>query len=165
VDLSAYRTFDFKGGQSVTKMGAVETDNPLVSERVKEAVTRQLEAKGLRPVGGAAVGDLHVTFMAGARERTQLESFGPSYYFGGGWFGWGPGWWGPGYEDWWARTYTEGTLIVDLIDSHSRKLVWRAYARAEIDDPVPGGELIDREMARAFEDFPPSAPRRTGSAG
>ena len=50
---------------------------------------------------------------------------------------WTGGWWDPTYNDWWARTYNEGTLIIDLVDAHTKRLVWRAYAQAEKNHEAP----------------------------
>ena len=59
------------------------------------------------------------------------------------------------YVDWWTRTYNEGTLVIDLIDASSRKLVWRAYAQTEINKPV-SDQKAQKVAEKAFKNFPPA---------
>jgi Domain of unknown function (DUF4136) len=58
------------------------------------------------------------------------------------------------YTQWWTRTYEEGTLIIDLIDAHSKKLIWRAYASSEVKTPVTE-EKIRKAVDKAFTKYPP----------
>jgi hypothetical protein len=153
-NFSKYRTFEFMGGKSVLRYGAVQVTNPFVSDEVREAVSRQLQAKGLTPT--TTNPDLLVTFVSGARKKTEIEDTGPSFYGRYGWVGYGPGWWGPGYDSWWTYSYNEGTLIVDLIDARTKRLVWRAYAKGEVEDPTKAKPLVDNAIARAFQHFPPA---------
>jgi hypothetical protein len=68
-----------------------------------------------------------------------------SPYYGGYWgLGWGWGW----YRPWYAYGapfvypgsvtyaekghYKEGTLIIDLIDTHTHKIVWRGFGVGEV---------------------------------
>lgn len=57
-----------------------------------------------------------------------------------------------------------GSLVLDMIDVATRKLVWRAAATAEIDVDVPQDERrarLERAVAGMLEQFPP----RLASAG
>lgn len=154
-NFARYQTFQFQPGTIVGAFGLIDRDNTLFEDRVRKAVTAQLSAKGLRPVSHD--GDLLVTYVAGAQRRTEVESFPApiAYCCWGWWGGWGPGWWAPGWNDWWVRTYTEGTLIVDLIDASTKRLVWRAYTSGEMTKPGDPA-LVNEAMAKAFQDFPPA---------
>jgi hypothetical protein len=106
--------------------------------------------KGLTETSDHA--ELTVGYWAGARSRTEIEGMPPyAPELGPYWYG---GWWGPGYTQWWARTYEEGTLVIDLVDQASHRLVWRAYARTEIRAPVSDQKVRDI-VERAFKAFPP----------
>jgi hypothetical protein len=150
-DIARYRTFAFLGGH-IWMNGIADDGNTLVKDRIRNSVVATLTAKGMQQVTQNP--DVYVAYLAGARTRTEVEAtglypggFGP--YFGVA------GWWGPTYMDWWTRTYNEGTLIIDLIDASSRKLVWRAYAQTEINKPV-SDQKAQKVAEKAFKNFPPA---------
>src|SRR5947208_3945502 len=132
-DFSRYQSFQIAGGHLVHE-GVSDDANTLVKDRIETALRGALQAKGLQDKPGQA--DLDVGYYAGARSRTEVEGLpavGPGPGFGPFWTG---GWWDPTYNDWWTRTYNEGTLIIDLVDTHTKRLVWRAYAQTEVQVPV-----------------------------
>jgi hypothetical protein len=150
VDFGRYRTFQVLDGKLIVN-GHRDDGNTLVKDRIRSAITQELAGRGLQPVDTGA--DLMVTYTAGARTVTEIETTGP---YDGGWGPyWGPGgWWGPGYSDWWTREYTRGTLVIDLIDSATKKLVWRAYAEADVTSP-DARNIIQKAVHKAFQKFPP----------
>jgi len=53
--------------------------------------------------------------------------------------------------------YQEGTLIVDLVESSKKELVWRATIVAILrGSPEKNLELADKGVAKAFEAYPPA---------
>jgi len=150
VDFTRFRTFSFLGGH-IWVNGAADDNNTLVKDRIRNAVVGELTAKGMQQVTENP--DIYVAYLAGARTRTQIEATGPYPAGFGPYFGIG-GWWGPMYVDWWARTYNEGTLIIDLVDASTKKLVWRAYASTEI-NKVVSDQKMQQVVDRAFKGFPP----------
>jgi hypothetical protein len=152
-DFSKYRTYQLIGGHIVVN-GVLDDGNTLVKDRINIALAGALKAKGLAQVqpGDTTAPDLIVGYVAGARRRTEIEGMGP-YSPGVGPY-WNAGWWSPGYMDWWARSYDEGTLVIDLVDGASKRLVWRAYARAEVNAPVTD-EKVRVAVDKAFKNYPP----------
>ncbi len=151
VDFTHYRTFAFLGGH-IWANGIPDDNNTLVKDRIRNAIVGELTAKGLQQVTSNP--DVYVAYLAGARRRTEIETTGPYFTGFGPYVGVG-GWWGPMYTNWWARTYDEGTLVIDLLDSQSKKLVWRAYAQTEINNPV-SEQKTQKVMDKAFRNFPPA---------
>jgi len=150
-DFSSYHTFRIGGGHLVHE-GVADDANTLVKERIENALRAALQGKGLHEAAENA--DLQVGYYGGARTRTEVEgmpAYGPGPGFGPFWMG---GWWDPSYNDWWARTYNEGTLIIDLVDARTKRLVWRAYAQAEIQIPV-SDQKVREAVDKAFQNFPP----------
>lgn len=91
--------------------------NPLNDRRIRTALDSQLVGHGYsRDSSGP---DFLVAYHAATRARTSLE----------GW-GYGPGRWRGGRVD--VNQYTEGTLIVDMVDAASKQLVWRGTATGTI---------------------------------
>jgi hypothetical protein len=149
VDFSRFHTFSFVGGH-LTLNGIADEGNTIVKDRIRNAVVAALGERGLAEASDHP--DLVVGYWAGARTRTEIEGMPPyAPEMGPYWTG---GWWGPGYTQWWTRTYDEGTLVIDLVDAASHRLVWRAYARTEIKPPVDD-KRVREIVERAFKDFPP----------
>jgi hypothetical protein len=150
-DFERYRTFSFLGGH-LWSDGIADDGNTLVKDRIRNSVVATLTSKGMQQVTEKP--DVYVAYLAGARRRVEFEAAGP--YFAGfaPYFGVG-GWWAPMYTNWWARTYNEGTLVIDLIDASTKKLVWRAYAETEINKPV-SDQKAQQVADKAFKNFPPA---------
>jgi Domain of unknown function (DUF4136) len=149
VNFSRYRTFAFVGGHLIIN-GVNDDGNTLVKDRIRGAVVGALRAKGLTETSDHP--DLAVGYWAGAHSRTEMEGM-PVYSaeMGPYWYG---GWWGPGYAEWWTRTYEQGTIVIDLVDPASHRLVWRAYARTEVQAPLTD-QQVSQVVEKSFRAFPP----------
>ncbi|MEN0052719.1 MAG: DUF4136 domain-containing protein [Mucilaginibacter sp.] len=154
-DLSSYRTFAWLAPEASNRAGGV-VKKEVADERVKEAAIAALQTKGLRLQENNP--DLLVSYST-VTGRGMKTEFYPSYYGGfgwGGWGGWGWGWgygyrpfyggfyggwggwggWGYPYGGGYARVpYKEGTLIIDIIDNNTRRLVWRGFGVGELHNP------------------------------
>lgn len=106
VVFSQFRTFSFAD---------VQTDNPFFEARIEDAVTHDLETKGLQLV--PSNGDLQITAVGAVRNRREYQTF-YNPRFGYYWWGW-PGY--PGYAST-TRTvhYRVGTLVLDMY----RRGIW-----------------------------------------
>lgn len=156
VNFAQYHTFAFQPGRIVTRLGTPDPNNTLVADRIRDAVVNQLAAKGLQPVTQNP--DLVATYIAGAKTKQDIESMGPdpynSPYFGGPFGFRRDAFWGPGYNQFYTNTYTQGTLILDLIDPRTKQLVWRAYVSGPVDNPDQ--KTVNNAVAAALKNFPPS---------
>jgi hypothetical protein len=57
-----------------------------------------------------------------------------------------------------TRTYDEGTLLIDVLEPGSQRLLWRGVGRAEvhrISDPAKREERLREAVAKILERFPP----------
>lgn len=132
--------------------------NPLLKQRVVEAVDAQLASRGWRLVPEADA-DVVLVSNVSAHEEQTIDAF----YDGPDWIGWG---WregigvGGGMRHVEVRNYRIGTLVLDMFDVATRRAVWRATAEGT----VPGSEAQMTRHALAaveamFRDFPPGAAR------
>src|SRR5262249_52247072 len=120
-NFARYRTF--------TWVKEPQTQNPLMKQRIIDAVNAQLEAKGLRLTSGNA--DLAISPNVATQERHTLQSFYDDFP-GWGWHRmWGPA---PGQVMTTVETYQVGTLVVDLFDTHSKEVVWWGSAMGTVSD-------------------------------
>jgi len=151
-NFSSYRTYTW-----LHKPSEQQGVPPLAAQRIVEYVNAQLSAKGWTesPDGAVAV----VAHVA-TQQQQSLDTMysGPMY---GGW-GWGPGWYGAGMGSATTRvrTYTVGTLVVDLFDARTKQAIWRGTASDTVpDDPAKGDALLRAGITEMFAGFPPgSAP-------
>jgi len=159
-DFSKYKTFTFQSGRIVLPENIPDTNNTLIDNRLRNAVTAQMEAKGFRLDNDNP--DLVVTYLAGAKNKQEVQQRvatpPPPGWAAGGWYQpgyYGPGgWWDPGYSEFFTRNYTEGTLILDLIDVKAKELVWRAYVTCEV-SKIPDDKAVNNLIAKILAKYPP----------
>jgi hypothetical protein len=147
-EFSRYKTYSW---------GKVHTENPLLVDRIKEAVASALAAKGWTEVESG--GDVSIMAMEMTEDHRTLNTYYDS--FGGGW-----GWrrWGGGFGDGFGtsttteETYTVGTLVVDLFDTNARKLIWRGSASDTLSGKSDKNiKKLNSDVQRMFDHFPPEA--------
>jgi hypothetical protein len=158
-DFSGYHTYYWAGGKDVSGGGSLE--NSLVDKRIKDIIGARLSAKGLGEVAEDAKPDLVILYWIGARDKTSIKTVPSSAtYTRAGWSRYDPYWggrWGRTYDEVVVRNYTEGTLIVDLIDANTKQLAWRAYLVQTVDkDPQKTAERVEANAMAAFAQYPPT---------
>jgi hypothetical protein len=130
----------------------VETRDPLMVDRIKSAVNGSLAAKGLTevPTGG----DLSIVAIEVTHNQQTLDTFYNN--FGGGRrFG------GFGEATTTTETYRVGTLVVDLSDPATKKLVWRGSASDTLSDKSEKNiDNLDKGVVKMFKKFPPDPSKK-----
>jgi len=146
-DLLKYQTFGFVEHPDTDKAGYTT----LTTRYLKEAVTREMLARGY---SASATPDLVVNFIAGSKDKVEGTT-GPSVGVGyGRWYrGFG---WGVGIGDRDIRTFTEGSLTIDVVDHARSELVWTGTAAGRLtkkvlQNPQPA---IDKAVAAIFAKYP-----------
>jgi hypothetical protein len=123
----------------------------IMLRRMYAAVDNDLAAKGFAKAD-VYTADVLLAYHTGTQDRQQYDTYG---YGAGGWWG---GYWGGGMTTTSVRTYTEGTLILDVIDREKNELVWRGSATKTIDQmdsPEQRVQTIQEAVGRLLKDFPP----------
>ena len=145
-DFSPLRTYAWH----VAPPGTPAMDS-LTQQRIVRAVDDALAAKGFRKTDDPNP-DFKVHAMASIQQRIQTQPVSVGVGYG----------WRHGYATAATGTevtsYDEGTLIVDVVSSSSKSLVWRGPSRAAVDpDRTPEQrEAKIREAAfKIIEKFPP----------
>ncbi|WP_295767793.1 DUF4136 domain-containing protein [uncultured Mucilaginibacter sp.] len=133
----------------------VAYNNELADQRIHESATEQLESRGLRLKSKNPDLLVRYSIMVDTKERVYDQ---PVYnYVGGGYYPRAALYRGrlayyyaysapyPVYvgNDVERIPYKEGTLIIDLINRKSRKVIWRGYGVGEVEN-----------AARTIEDIP-----------
>jgi hypothetical protein len=144
-NLSNYHTFAWMPPAAGTDS---KMNGGVADAKIKDAATNDLTMKGLRLSQRNPDLVVNYTTKVGTGSRTNYYS---PYYGGypGFGFGFGYGWGGWGYRGYYnafggpfsyygcvtyaeQEHYKEGTLIIDLIDRRTRKIVWRGFGVGEV---------------------------------
>jgi len=140
--------------------------NPIIQERVHRAVDQELQAKGFRRVEPGQTPDFKVGWHGAVQQKVDVDTI--DNYYGYLWDPWydpffGPvGYGGSGGFETQVREYREGTLILDVVDAGSNKLVWRGTAETELAENTnarKSQKLIDRAVDKMLKGFPPESAR------
>jgi len=111
VDFARYKTYDW-GPADALPTGDPRLDaDPFFKDHLQGEVEKQLAAHGLT-LAPAATADLLIHYHAHISERLDVSSVDRSYGYGGE-----------------ARDYEAGTIVIDLVDARTQKVVWRGWAQ------------------------------------
>jgi hypothetical protein len=132
----------------------------LLDDRVRNAVEAQLASKGLSETNRDGA-DLYVGYGVVDRRHKEIYTSG----YDGGWGGWGWRRWGgvawPTSLQSDVETYTDGSVIVTLMDAKTGKVVWHGQAEGVIDlpvnNPAKATRSIDEAVSKIFAKYPPQS--------
>jgi hypothetical protein len=139
-DFSQYKTYSWLKAQA---------PNSIWEDRIINVVDAQLREKGWTKVPSG--GDATVAAFASTHSQPLLRTFYDS--FDGGWY------W-RGFGDGIATTTVEstpvGTLVLDIFDSQTKKLIWRGVGSDVLSDkPEKNEKKLEKAVAEMFKHFPP----------
>jgi hypothetical protein len=144
-EFSRYKTYSW---------GKVNSRNPLWGDRIKAAVASALAAKGLTEVEGG--GDVSIMAMEMTADHQTLNTYYDSFGGGWGWRRWGGFGDGFGSSTTTEETYKVGTLVVDLFDTTTKKLIWRGSASDTLSDKSDRNiKRLNSDVQKMFDRFPP----------
>ena len=143
------RTASFTGQKSYSWREGTPLPNPLMSQRVVNAIDAALKAKGLARVDSG--GDITVTYHASADHSVDVQTFSSGGYYSC----WG-GCMGSSSSTTTVRPVTVGTLVVDIVDTKSNKMIWRGTGSDTVsDDPADNERKVNEAVQRMFANYPP----------
>lgn len=150
LDFSKFKTFAFIG--PVENLVQIMLNPDAIDTRMHRMVVRELEKKGLHEVNPGQNADLVVRYWASSASSVNVAAMG----------NWAP--YGPYIEGRWASVYNavtsssqrDGALILDLIDSRGKALVWRLYLVRKLSDPEKDWKKADEEFTEGFKNYPPT---------
>ena len=132
-DFTRYQTWRWRKG--------TPAPDPAVDKQLRDAIESTLAARGLSRVESR--GDLAVVYHVAAENKIGVENLGYKMPFFEG-------------RATRIRYLNEGTLVLDMIDTSTGKVVWRGEAH-DATTPAPRAieRMIDEGIAQLLQDFPP----------
>jgi hypothetical protein len=158
-NLSSYRTYGFVAPLGTDRAGY----STIVSEQLKAAVRRELEARGYTYAQDNP--QLLVNFNAKLDDKLRVDTTPTaSIAVGRGYYGYRGGFYSawPAYETS-VDQYTQGTLNIDVVDATQKRLVWEGVAVGRVTQKTREnlGAAIDATVAEIFKKFPATAQAAT----
>jgi hypothetical protein len=139
-DYTQYKTFRFGEGELVTPKDQRQVSAQQVDKWVKDAMTNELELKGLKRADSVA--DLVISYVVGTLSRSDAGDVGP--------LGLTPG----SMERTYMKDYCQGNIVIDLNDRRNIK-VWRVNATMEMSSSN-AEKMINQVVQKGFKKFPKS---------
>ena len=130
----------------------------LRAQLVVDGIDRQLTRKGLKKVDGSANPDLEVVYNAGVKERTIVEGYDYGYVLTEYLFSqiYGPLWFWPTPTTWVSQIEKKGSLVVDLVDTSKKEMVWRGVAVGTLSETTKENERkLNKAIKKMFKRYPP----------
>jgi hypothetical protein len=156
VDFTQYLTYDW-GPADALPTGDPRLDrNPFFKDHVEGAVNRGLALKGLTQAAESSTPDLLLHYHANISNRLDVSRSDLEY--------------GTCYDDNCAARVVEfeaGTLVLDVVDARTNKLLWRGWAQHRVADILDNSDLmaerIDQAVRRMLERLPAGTLTRADS--
>jgi hypothetical protein len=131
-DLGALHTFSVMQNAKRRSPGPASTSDPMLVNSVSNRALRADLVKGFENRGYVLADnpDFSVAYYACTKEKLDVAywDYGYDYY---------PDWWigmGPGPYDRTVTQYTQGTVIVDVVNPKTKELIWRGQGVARVSD-------------------------------
>jgi hypothetical protein len=142
-DFSQYKTFNWMPDEDRGERAGQEWDHPFVDKRIQQALIVALQGKGFEKT--ATQPDLLVAYRFTSKQKTAVHVYDPPYPY-----------WGPQPTE--VQRLREGTLVIDLVDPQTRRLVWRGWGVGDAEmatRPDLSPEYLRRAVKEILKHYPP----------
>lgn len=149
VDFSGYRTFAWLEREG--EGPGLELPEHL-DIRLRRVVDDVLTDKGFERAPVVPQADLLLAYYAGVERSVRIEYETPGWY-GPYRYGYWPGArWGTTS----VREYATGTVVIDIVDRRTARLVWTGSVEGAVSRRNPSGERVQEVVERILREFPPA---------
>lgn len=144
-DVGLYRTYAW-GPPAVQTTGDPRLDNNrFFQERLEAAMELQLAARGFEK--SAAAPDLLIRYYASVEQQVNANGADRPFV---------------SCEDCRPFVFDAGTIVVDLIDARTERLVWRGWQEGSIDGVIDNQQGMEKRIDQAVARIIEQLPRRIG---
>ena len=153
-NFSGLKTYAWQS-ETHQKTGDVRVDNPLLHSRIRSAVDHFLLGSGYRKVSQGAP-DFYIKYQYSIRSKVESDNLDGGVGFGIGTYGRHGG---IGISTGGSvNTYDEGMLVIDIIASGSKDLIWRGTGTRRISqhsNPEETTKNVNEAVEKILAQFPP----------
>ncbi|HID40480.1 MAG TPA: DUF4136 domain-containing protein [Calditrichaeota bacterium] len=149
VDYGGLKAFKFYKDEKIT--GDVLASQPLLRDKIREAIRQALIKKGFREDKNNP--DFLIVLFGGMKGKIKTS--------GWGYYQWYNPWWGTSaYSDREIDVshYEQGSIVIDIVLTKNKELVWRGVADGLTRQKLSEQELneaVDYVVNKILTDFPP----------
>ena len=146
LDIRNYRTYDW-GPADALPTGDPRLDkDPFFQDHVQGAIEKAMAARGFDWASSGSP-DLRIHYHANITDRIDIDRLDT-----------GRGYCAEGSCPPATTRYEAGTLVIDVIDVRTNKLIWRGWAqntvRGMLENQDTMARQIDEAVSKMFEEFP-----------
>jgi hypothetical protein len=145
--------------ESQPRTGDPRIDNPLLNQRIRQAVEHYMNQKGY-PQAISGPPDFYVSYQYAITQKIKSDNFSTGIGIGG--FSRG-GWGGVGVDTGSSvRQYDEGYLYVDFTGLNDEDLIWRGIGSRVVfghTDPVEETMAVNETIQLILNQYPPGQPQ------
>lgn len=147
-DFTQYHTFDWGPADALPTGDPRLDNNPFFHDYLQGAFEKRLAGRGFERSASGTTPDLLIHYHAAINERFDVVEAG---------FGQGECY---SYDDCLPQVinYEQGTLVVDIVDARSDKVVWRGWAQDSVEGVIDNQDRMERQLdeavTRMLEEFP-----------
>ena len=149
-DFSRFKTFSFVPEEETERVGETQ-ENPLMGSRIRTAIDSVLSERGyLQTTPDEA--DFLVGYHLSIEKKLDVNTVSAGIGYGG-YNRWGS----VGFQTR-VSQYDEGTIVIDIADGETERLVWRGSGSRRIKpirDPEKTTNLVNRAVSEILAQFPP----------
>lgn len=146
LDMTPYQTYDW-GPAGPLPTGDPRLDqDPFFKDHVLGAVEKELAARGIR-LSSSGIPDLLIHYHASISNRIDVNRTEREYGYCQG-----------ADCQSWVIEYEAGTLVLDVVDARTNRLIWRGWAQDSVEDALGNQDTmakkIDEAVTRMLARFP-----------
>jgi hypothetical protein len=156
--LGSLRTFRVLPGPRPRDRAVVPADHPMFVNSITNRALRSALVAGFVGRGytvADSAPDFVVASYASAKHKLDVTFWDYGYVWRPRWWrGWGPHWREPMVTE-----YTEGTVIIDVLDPETKELLWRGRGVAVVSDDMQEYlKHLERAVTAILAEFPAAPP-------
>ncbi|NOQ14076.1 MAG: DUF4136 domain-containing protein [Methyloprofundus sp.] len=163
IDFSNFNTYRWHANNEHNE-ASLKYLNPIMDQRIRSTIDQKLQTQGytkastsINPVDFLVNYSIVIEDRADIRTYNNYNGMYPGYAYRGGYGYYG----GMGYSsvsNTQVTHYKQGTLIIDIINPETDKLIWRGAADGRLPNDTNRNEqdaLVQKYVTRILAEFPP----------
>jgi hypothetical protein len=146
-DFKPFRTYSWAPRDALPTGDPRLDNNPFLDARIRTAVDSVMAVKGYRATHPDSAPDLTLHYHVSVRERVDYVQADThlGYRYAG--------------SETIARSYEEGTLLIDIAEARTKRILWRGWAQRDITGVIDDRTQLERRTNEAVREilrlFPP----------